>query len=1552
MEKNVQQFQIRGMQRDLSVSKFNPEFAFENMNIRITAQEGNNLLSVTNEKGNRKIQIIENEEDDLLIEGLYLGYGILNDTLILFTTGVLEDPETSKDVKADRIYKLTYSRSGNLFRGELVFQGDLNFNELNPIETLCIFENEDIQKVYWVDGINQPRVINISDKFDFSKYVNTSFDFAQDLDLREDINISKNSISRGIFPAGTIQYAFSYFNQYAQESAIFYVSPLYYTSFKDRGGSAEDKASNSFNINIRHADPNFDYLRVYSIQRTSIDTTPSVKRVVDLPIFQKGIIKVFDETVLPGSEYSIPIGNPENLYIVYEDGREVLLDVAFPPKKSGLQNNTILYTYNVPESDTFILVDKSVDPVIGLRSKGSGLHITKIITVDNVVTTNISRSQPIYSYRYVVDTTASTINYIDNGTSGDVVDPNELVFKGSDNIIAQTMEHKDNTLFLGNIILNQKLISEEIVKSLGSWNVKFTQSKDAFKLPEPKGYYPYDNNLKYSSDQIKTFKYLDWYRFGIQFQHKSGKWSEAIYLGDLQNNIPITSIFSENGEITNEVKHSQAEYTISDLNTSRLIQLGFIKARGIVCYPDISDREVVAQGVLSPTLFNTQDRHTNSPFAQSSWFIRPNAPFDYDSTSFSDIDNPSIPASLNSRKGMFTYSAQYIGVGLDKYHVDSVLQGSLSESRHNYPLPPNQYRNCEIQSNYDNKGELYHPFTDKTSSGDIANYVGEHSDRFFVDQSIFTFHSPELEFDDSLKTMDSENLKLRIIGMVPITSSVADIDITTSTPVGRANAVGFYKEQIGNTNISRLGARGLNSGVFWMDGAIYRNDDGTIKTGEQSYNENVGYLIYPWHRNGSLNNENSPKGSWVNTAKLDKKKMSNIKYSYGSHYFKNDNIWNAYESDNSINTGISGIEIFDSNEIILTKLKAPENSNLDSINYYGNIDKVITSKRYEIIYNRDEGGIEADEANNSKLFRGNLQNISPAKIMVTSDPIRMKYKSTSHAVMALNYTEDGKQRILPTIKDKGFPINVISSYSQNNLKPFWDKEFKGIHQDVINSPQGGQYLDSIGYGYLWLAEIYNDNIINRFGGTSQEAIESNQWVPCGQPVSLIDEEGNYKTNGVKILYTEGDTFYGRYDCLKTYPFTEEDQNSIVDIVSFMVESRVNLDGRYDRNRGQIDNLNMSPRNFNLMNKVYSQTNNFFNYRSLNTDRFQLDDFKNSIVWSQSKTPGALTDAWTNFNLVSTLDLDGDKGPVNSLNRINNEIVAFQDRGISRILFNSRVQVNTSDGIPIEIANSYKVDGKVYINEKLGSTNKWSIKSTKSGLYFIDNLNKGIFRFDGEQFTNVTDELGFNSYFKDYTTLKPWNTVYFDNFISFYDNINSDLYFVNKQHALGFSEKIGQFTSFYDYGNVPLMFNISDKTFSLKDNKIWEQFGGDYNSFYGDTKPFYISVIANQEPHLEKIFTNIEFRADTWNDKTLLDETTFDRVDIWNEYQHGTQRLHMVKNRQSPLQKKYRIWRANLPRDNKFKRDRIRNPWVNLKLSMENPENYKTELHDLLVYYYK
>jgi len=73
---------IKGMQKDISVSKANAEFAFDAMNIRLTAREGNTLLSVTNEKGNKEVPI-NTLGEAVTIEGIVIGKEIINNYLFL-----------------------------------------------------------------------------------------------------------------------------------------------------------------------------------------------------------------------------------------------------------------------------------------------------------------------------------------------------------------------------------------------------------------------------------------------------------------------------------------------------------------------------------------------------------------------------------------------------------------------------------------------------------------------------------------------------------------------------------------------------------------------------------------------------------------------------------------------------------------------------------------------------------------------------------------------------------------------------------------------------------------------------------------------------------------------------------------------------------------------------------------------------------------------------------------------------------------------------------------------------------------------------------------------------------------------------------------------------------------------------------------------------------------------------------------------------------------------------------------------------------------------------
>ena len=1439
---------FKGMQRDLSVSKFNPEYAFDAQNIRITARDNNTLLTVTNERGNKDIPMLSPSGATVVVDGTLIGHNVLNHYVTLFTKGT-----------NDNIYRL--ENKGTYFETILLFSGNLNFSTDYPIENIGVYENDNIQKVYWIDGLNQSRVINIvaTDSVR-AKWDNDSFNFVQDLSLKETVTVTRNDLASGSFSSGVIQYAFTYYNKYGQESNIFYTSPLEYISFASRGASPEEKVSNSFTLTIENADTRFDYVRVYSIHRASIDATPNVLNVVDIPI------------------------NP---------------------------------------------------------STGS----------------------------------TTTLTYVDNGTTGTSVDPTELLYVGGEDVVFGTMAQKDNTLFLGNANIQRKLVGTDIINKIKGGYVNFGP-KYVGNYTQTSGFYPYKNSL-YLGSKIKSFKYLEWYRFGVQFQHKSGKWSEPVWINDSYNSQYKPSLTSGSLSLI------QAQYSLPADVIQLAINQGFTRVRGVVVYPTLTDREVIAQGILCPTVYNVGDRFSNSPFAQASWFSRPNLAFDIEHNQsnwtgfgdWSDYANSKAAVIRNSNVNLTVNP----GTPQEKtILIDIVNKGAWAEFRHNKPIPNNWERGSEIQCLANVPSS---PYVSQSGS-DLNSWSANHAEYFFIDQSILTLHSPDIEFDDGVQNLDSSGLKMRIVGIVPMTGNASDIDIQTSTPANDTDKMGFYKEFVGVENNSYHGLKNLVSGAYWFD----KMTDMEKVDDDHGYTE--AFMVYAWHRNGSLNNQ-GPVTEGTRTAMLDKKKISNMKFSSFSYFLSSP--WLAYVENDNNHTGITGVGIFNSNEQSLVRIPSPANSGLGDLNYYGNIDKVLAATRIDDSYtvtmkfqdgdktetlNRKDGypivvtGVNTAATYAHQLFVGGsfpIQFVKRSdgaqltKVPNGTDAVRIKYKSTPHAVFALNWTKDGKQVILPTNRETDYEtawsVNPVTP-NADNTHFFWNSSAKRItdttstikddvYQDVISNYTSNFYDNN--YSYLFLAELYNDNVQNRFGGQTEEAFENNHWLPAGEPFSLLDADGN-PVPYLYVYYTEGDTFFQRYDCMKVYPSTLEDQNSVNEIVSFMCETRVNIEGRYDRNRGQISNLTMTPTNFNMMNPVYNQANNFFNYRAINHSKFNLNYFPNTITWTKEKQLGSIIDTWTNITMASTLDLDGDKGEVVSLNTFKNEIFAFQRMGLSNILFNSRVQIPTSDGMPIEITNGLKVSGKRYISNTIGCANKWSIAESPSGLYFIDNETNSLYLFNGE-IVSLSDKLGFRQWISAHNVHVNWEPVGYNNYRSFYDKNNNDVYFTYKDHCLCYSELINQFTSFMSYEGVPAMFNVSSEFYAFKNGKMWEQFAGDYNMFFGEYKPFSITFVANAEEPNDKIFNTVEFRADSWDGDNLMSNKTFDTLDVWNEYQHGTTPLTNLLGHPSPLKKKFRIWRANIPRAIVNNRDRIRNTWAYIKLGMNTPNTYRTEFHDAIIHYF-
>lgn len=1477
MAKKVMNWKTKGMNRDLSVSSFNAEFAYENINLRLSTNEGNTMMSWVCEKGTKEMSLDitypgDKEYSATQIEGTPIGTAVINHKLVIFSAGDTKEDGTKED---DIIYVFTKTDDDLKLKGKIIYRGNLNLDVKHPIETLCSYESETIQKVYWVDGKNQPRLINLipysmnGDKeyYNAKEYNSNPFDFIQELSLNETITVTKE-LGAGEFPAGVIQYAFTYYNRYGQESNIFYTTPLNYISYVDRGGGPDAKIANAFRIKLKGLDDhNFDYVRIYSILRTTKDATPFVKRIQDIQ--------------LTGQED-------------YE--------------------------------------------------------------------------------------------CLDDGLKGDNVDPTELLYVGGDEIVVKALEQKDNTLFLGNIEVirpslasikewgDNKSIKDRILETLCvtkefptgsdkastdiqpySTGVSCATDTRKFKIvsKEPFTYISTLTNAEKSEEDKNEdidyygalgFKYKEYYRLGIQFQYKTGKWSEPCWIGDaIQTQRPKMDEQTGVAEIP-IFKYALNEGSLSDKQKpgilSTLYKAGYRKARAVFMTPSITDRTILCQGVGCPTMFRSAVRYTEVDkgygplYAQSSWLFRvPN-----------DLDSGSTKGYDNHGGGV---------VSCDEY----------------------LYSQFEEPVKYNNNGEYVSCSPWLRNTEVMGEYDADHT--FQVDDFTITLHSPDYLLDTSYVNIDYNNCKVKEVGYAVLGNTYGDIDIQTSTsPIGSSTS-GFLHKAIVTT-----GAHALISGPFYEDYIADDNKEGSNYI-YQPYKD-TSYLpthfnVYMWHKNGSLNNDVKRSNQ---SAELLKKKISNYRCSTSTHFFDSGERKDLDEKA-EIDKEAIDIQYFNSDQVTLLKIDghpylgnveqmvvpttvSPQylvsNPVMDTTDYTSDINKKVLPEEAKNAFNfyssvaafKLNSNKNVDASTGTASYEAGIYylDIISGKIptwvrytkdigdyvkglAVEKDPVSIKYKSTPHIVTKLGehlYTTNSKKEALPVLE-------VTRDYNKDTI----------------------------------------------FGGTSDEALQAATWIPCGPPVKI---EAN--TTDLEVLFKWGDTFFQRYECLKTYPFTNDDKNQVIEIASFMCETRVNLDGRYDRNRAQTSNLNMSPTNFNLINPVYSQLDNFFNYKIVDDEYYKNTSYPNNITWTKTKENGADIDLWTNITLASLLDLDGDKGSINKIVRLNDQLITFQDTGIAQILYNENTQISTSEGVPIELANSGKVQGKRYLSNTIGCSNKWSVLQTPNGIYFIDSNSKGIYLFNG-QVNNISTSGGFNSWAKqNIPSIKnSWNPVDFNDFVSYYDKLNQEALFINKDTALAYTEKFNCFSSFYSYGNAPYLVDFDDINIWIKDGILYKHQAGGYCNFFGENKPYSMTLVGNQDYYVDKIFTNLEFRASVAGEGKYIDSTSaftpflpFDYLEAWDEYQHGITTLsnrnagykynHSHESGNSFLNRKFRIWRCDIPRDNalvnisketsmgikRFKArplERLRNPWVYLKLektaAKEESILPKAEVHDIMAIYY-
>ena len=604
---------------------------------------------------------------------------------------------------------------------------------------------------------------------------------------------------------------------------------------------------------------------------------------------------------------------------------------------------------------------------------------------------------------------------------------------------------------------------------------------------------------------------------------------------------------------------------------------------------------------------------------------------------------------------------------------------------------------------------------------------------------------------------------------------------------------------------------------------------------------------------------------------------------------------------------------------------------------------------HTFIGRNDEGGIILPAGTVSERFlfeEGQLLAVLDYSIIITSskrtynDSQKSKYDITFQVI-------NNKQTIVQTKSTIAFYAGFIEY--DNNIYPYYS--YNNTGNTLLNSKQS-ENNDKLFIGEFYVP--YNPSTF--MGGDTQNAKELNIYIPISgvYNTDIITNDSNER---YAIGYgLEGDTYYQRWDHVRISPISDSDVNQPMDALSVMLETHTNLDGDYRTMRGRLDITNINPENTNnVINDVYSQSNNYIT-SSILDEKYNDSEHSTMYIWSLPKQSMGDIDNWTQIRTSSANNLDGDKGALTKIINWNNKLLAFQEKGISIINYNNQTTISQNEGVPVEIANSGRVTGHYYISTSQGCKNKWSIVSSPYSLYFIDSYNKSINAFN-EKITPLST----TNLFSDWIIQNEHDTLWKPNgnpdlgFRSYYDSINKDIYFVNGEHCLCYNELLSQFTSFYDYEKMDSLHAVNGHVYGINNSKLYKMFEGkDYCKLFDKPSNYYMVYKINKDPFIDKTWSNIEYRADVFESGLIGHQDsilstplkTFDNFEVWNEYQYG-------KSDMSKAKCKFRIWREQIPRDTKEDKrgfNRIRNPWIMLKLEKTEDTNKRMEFHDLLIKY--
>lgn len=339
-----------GMNKDLDFSLVKDNQYYDALNYKLIADEDSNGF------------ILENAEGNVLFAGnvsyistyKIVGHCYIHPYLVLFYT--THDKDRSPSGGSCAIERITVDKDKHQSSEQIYHDGVsstyLNLSTTYPITAVGHYESDDNIKVYWTDGYNNVRWMNIMDP-NLSTYTADMFDLTPDfpVDTSSAVRPYFNSYIQGNIDCSSVQYTYRYMipngaaTVWSPASAVVQVPAVdSINSATVKGGNFGENSGYGVSVDIDVVSSPFTKMQIAAIQYNTLNGVPTVR--------------VFAERDLTAStSYTLNVSDVGTTLtqITYEDYL-VQTNTSFKARDLEIKDN-YLFAANIEETHYDVDVD-------------------------------------------------------------------------------------------------------------------------------------------------------------------------------------------------------------------------------------------------------------------------------------------------------------------------------------------------------------------------------------------------------------------------------------------------------------------------------------------------------------------------------------------------------------------------------------------------------------------------------------------------------------------------------------------------------------------------------------------------------------------------------------------------------------------------------------------------------------------------------------------------------------------------------------------------------------------------------------------------------------------------------------------------------------------------------------------------------------------------------------------------------------------------------------------------------------------------------------------